>query len=117
MRTLRADRRSALVLDQGRTASLNRQLLWLFGAFWLVDGALTLWATNHGYQEVWNQWTAMIGHTWVFALVKLVTLGTVVLVVRRANGRFPAFIFAALAAFDILLITVTATNVVTLMTA
>jgi uncharacterized membrane protein len=102
-------------LEERRIKSSNKWLLWVFSFFWLVDGGLTLWATNNGYQEVWNQWTTMIGHTWAFAVVKVLTLVVVVWIARRATNMSPYILFIALAVFNILIVTVTAANIVTLL--
>ena len=92
----------------------NRLLLSLFAILWLSDAGLTLWATNHGYMEVWNTWTMSIAHNWVFIPVKVLTLAIVVLIVFWANRLFPLVVFIALVVFNVLIVTVTLSNIVTL---
>ena len=86
----------------------------LFSILWLSDCGLTLWATNSGYVEVWNQWTMLIGHTWVFVVVKLLTLAIVIGIVRWASNIFPYVILIALIVFNFLIGTVTAANIITI---
>jgi len=92
----------------------NRWLLLLFSILWLSDCGLTLWATNNGYTEVWNQWTMLIGSTSVFVVVKLFTLAIVIGIVQWASNNFPYVIFIALVVFNVLIGTVTAANVITI---
>lgn len=93
---------------------LNSWLLFLFTILWLSDCGLTLWATNNGYTEVWNKWTMLIAHTWIFVVAKLLTLVLVIGIVRFANNIFPHFIFIALIVFNILVGTVTVANIITI---
>lgn len=101
-------------LAEQRFRYSNRWLLLLFSALWLSDCGLTLWATNNGYLEVWNQWTMLIGSTWVFVVVKLFTLAMVIGIVRWSNNNFPYVIFIALTVFNVLTGTVTAANIITI---
>jgi len=112
MKSPQPDNSNSLV--EQRIRYPNRWLLLLFSVLWLTDCGLTLWATNHGYIEVWNQWTMQVGHTWVFVLVKFLTLALVVGIVRWANTTFPYVAFVALVAFDVLIGTVTVANLVTI---
>ncbi|MDD4875826.1 MAG: hypothetical protein PHQ86_01650 [Dehalococcoidales bacterium] len=91
----------------------NNWLLLLFAVFWISDGGLTLWATNHGYMEVWNQWTMLIAHTWFFILIKLMTLALVAGIIRWANAKLPDVTFIALIIFNILVGTVMTANIIT----
>ena len=101
----------ALAEQRGRY--FNRWLVGLFSILWISDGGLTLWATNNGYVE-WNQWTMLIGHTWVFIVVKLVTLALVIGIVRWATNIFPYIIFVALLVFNVMMGTVLAANIITI---
>ena len=86
----------------------------MFSILWLSDCGLTLWATNNGYVEVWNQWTMLIGHGWVFIVVKLLTLAIVIGIVRWTSNNLPHVIFVALIVFNVLIGTVTAANIITI---
>lgn len=105
---------SQFTLVKQRPRYSNRWLLLLFSILWLSDCGLTLWATNNGYVEVWNQWTMLIGNTWVFVVVKLLTLALVIGIVRWASNTFPYVIFTALMVFNVLIGTVMAANVITI---
>jgi len=100
-------------LDEQRLRYYDRWLVLLFSILWISDGGITLWATNNGYVE-WNQWTMAIGHTWVFILVKLLTLVLVIGIVRWASKIFPYVISIALIIFNIMMVTVTAANIITI---
>jgi len=101
-------------LAERRVRYSNWWLVALFAILWLSDGGLTLWATNNGYVE-WNQWTMLIGNTWVFIVVKLFTLALVIGIVRWASNIFPYIIFIALIVFNVMMGTVTAANIITIL--
>ena len=107
------DNRSTSVEQRVRCS--NKWLLLLFSILWLADSGLTLWAVNNGYVEVWNPWVIMlIGHTWAFVAVKLLTLAMVIGIVRWASNNLPHVIFVALIVFNVLIGTVTAANIITI---
>jgi len=54
----------------------------------------------------------LIGNTWVFVVVKLLTLALVIGIVRWASNVFPYVIFIALMVFNVLIGTVTAANII-----
>jgi hypothetical protein len=93
----------------------NNLLLILFSVLWLSDCFLTVWAVNNGYIEVWNSWTQLIVETaYIFILVKLISLGMVIGIIRWAKALFSQVIFIALVLFNILIATVLAANIVTI---
>lgn len=92
----------------------NGKLLALFCVLWVVDGFLTFWAIQNGYVEIWNEWTRTIAGTWTFPALKLATACLVVVLVRWVNRLIPDMAFIFLAIINILLGTVLAANVVTL---
>lgn len=89
-------------------------LLALFCVLWVVDGFLTFWAIQNGYLEIWNEWTRGIADTWAFPVLKLVTAGLVVVLVRWVKRIIPDMAFIFLAVSNIFIGTVLAANVVTL---
>ena len=94
----------------------NMWLLVIFSILWMVDGGLTVWATNNGYIEAWNQWTRLISSSsLLFIFIKLITLGMVIWIVRWANRTFPYVVFIALVVFNIFIGTVTAANIITIL--
>ena len=93
---------------------LNYRLLAIFCALWVVDGFLTFWAVQNGYLESWNEWTRAIAHTWTFPVLKLLIAALVVVLVRWVNRIIPVMAFIFLAVSNMMIGTVLAANVVTL---
>ena len=89
-------------------------LLVLFCVLWVADGFLTFWAIQNGYLETWNEWTRAIADTWAFPVLKLVTAGLVVVLVRWVTRITPDTAFIFLAVSNILIGTVLVANIVTL---
>jgi len=56
----------------------------------------------------------LIGHTWGFLVVKLFTLALVIGIVRWASNIFPYIIFIALIVFNVMVGTVMAANIITI---
>lgn len=74
-----------------------------------ADGILTMWATNHGFQEV-NPLMAPIASSWVFLASKIVvvvlSLGILIVIGRR----FPRSVNVALNITSFFLLAVIASN-------
>ena len=87
-------------------------LLVLFCVLWVAEGFLKFWAIQNGYLEVWSEWT--IADTWASPVLTLATVGLVVVLVRWVKHTIPEMAFIFLAVSNILIGTVLAANVVTL---
>ena len=74
----------------------------------VADSFLTMWATNHGYQEV-NSIVAPIAHTWWLPVCKVLpAIGVSFLMIKLAR-RFPkTVVFGLLAAVAFLAIVLVA---------
>ena len=67
---------------------LVRTLGITFVALQVTDAFLTLWAVNHGFEEV-NPLLAPIAGTWLSPLVKIVPAALVVWGLDRLGHRYP----------------------------
>ena len=67
---------------------LVRNLGIAFVAFEAADAFLTLWATNHGFQEV-NPLMVPFAHTWAFPFLKILPAALVVWALARLGRRYP----------------------------
>ena len=76
----------------------------------VADSFLTMWATNHGYQEV-NSIVAPIAHTWWLPACKVLpAIGVSFLMVKLAR-RFPKTVAFGLSAASAFLAIVLVANV------
>lgn len=79
-------------------------------ALQVADSFLTMWATNHGYQEV-NSIVAPIAHTWWLPVCKVLpAIGVSFLMVKLAR-RFPKTVVFGLSAASAFLAIVLVANV------
>jgi len=56
--------------------------------FEAADAFLTLWATNHGFQEV-NPLMVPFAHTWAFPFMKIIPALAAIWLLSKLNARFP----------------------------
>jgi hypothetical protein len=88
----------------------------LFATLLIADGALTFWATNHGFTEV-NPLMAPFAHTVLYPVLKLVTALLATLIVTALSKRFPRLQRVArvgYALFSAFYVIILATNVIEL---
>ncbi len=78
-----------------------------------ADGFLTMWATNHGYQEV-NSWVAPIAHTWWLPVSKVLPAIAVSFLMVRLGRRFPKSVAFGLSAASAFLVIVLVGNLLEL---
>jgi len=81
-----------------------------FGTLELIDGFLTVWATNHQFEEV-NPLTAPIASSWMFPLLKI---GLVILAIALTMPfvrRFPRQVSFGFTSISLFLVLVLASNV------
>ncbi|KKL68322.1 hypothetical protein LCGC14_2002950 [marine sediment metagenome] len=78
-----------------------------------ADGFLTMWAINHGYQEV-NSWVAPIAHTWWLPVVKVLPAIAVSFLMVRLGRRFPKSVAFGLSAASAFLVVVLVRNLLEL---
>ena len=76
----------------------------------VADSFLTMWATNHGYQEV-NSIVAPIAHTWWFPTLKILPAIGVSFLMVKLGRRFPKTVIFGLSAASAFLATVLVANV------
>jgi len=65
-----------------------RNLAIAFVALEAADAFLTLWATNHGFQEV-NPLMVPFAHTWLFPIMKIIPAMGAAWLLSKLNARFP----------------------------
>jgi len=82
-------------------------------ALQVADSFLTMWATNHGYQEV-NSIVAPIAHTWWLPVCKVLpAIGVSFLMIKLAH-RFPKTVVFGLSGASVFLAIVLVANVLEL---
>jgi len=89
-------------IPEGRVKKIIIALALALVVLQVADSFLTMWATNHGYQEV-NSIVAPIAHTWWLPACKVLpAIGVSFLMVKLAR-RFPkTVVFGLLAALAFL---------------
>ena len=78
-----------------------------------ADGFLTVWAINHGYQEV-NAWVAPIADTFWLPVVKVLPAIAVSFLMVRLGRRFPKSVAFGLSAASAFLVVVLVANLLEL---